>query len=161
MLGAGPPVAGSLESTLNEEANMRRVTAVPMIGLALVMAGCSLMRPDSPSTPKVDLVGGTWLAEDIDGAGVIDDAQSTLEFGTDGRVAGRGGCNRYGGTVKVEGASILIGELFSTKMACAPALMDQETRFTAALQAARSYRMEDTKLVLVDATGKARLRFAR
>ena len=101
----------------------------------MLMAGCSLMQPNSPSTPKVDLVGGTWLAEDIDGAGVIDDAQSTLEFGTDGRVSGRGGCNRYGGTVKLKGASIIIGELFSTKMACAPALMDQETRFMAALQA--------------------------
>jgi heat shock protein HslJ len=39
--------------------------------------------------------------------------------------------------------------------------MEQERRFLAALQAARSYRMEDTKLVLVDATGKARLRLAR
>ncbi len=140
---------------------MRRVI-VAMMGFALLgPAGCSLMRPDSPSTPKVQLVGGAWLAEDIDGAGVMDNAKSTLQFDTDGRVSGRAGCNRYGGSVKVEGASILMSELFSTKMACAPALMDQETGFMAALQAVRSYRMEDAKLVLVDATGKPRLRFAR
>jgi putative lipoprotein len=132
---------------------------VAISGMTLV--ACSLMRPDSPSTPKVELTGGTWLAEDIDGAGVIDDAQSTLEFGTDGRVSGRGGCNRYGGTVQLNGASLIVGQLFSTKMACAPALMDQETKFLAALEATRSYQMDGTKLVLADATGKARLRFSR
>jgi putative lipoprotein len=62
----------------------------------------------------------------------------------------------------VTGASIVVGELISTKMACAPALMDQETKFLAALQATRTYRMnEDNKLVLSDATGRQRLRFSR
>lgn len=138
---------------------MKNLT-VTLAAACLVFAGCSLVRPDSAATPKADLTG-TWLAEDIDGAGVVDNAQSTLEFAPDKRVSGRGGCNRYGGSVQLSGASIVMSDLFSTKMACVPALMDQETRFMAALQAARSYRMEDTKLVLVDATGKARLRFAR
>ena len=141
---------------------MRRHKSV-FLGIVLVtFAGCSLVQPDSASTPKVDLVGGTWVLEDIDGAGVVDDAQSTLEFATGGKVSGRGGCNRYGGNVEVKGASIIVGELVSTKMACAPALMDQETMFLAALQATRTYRMnEDNKLVLSDATGRQRLRFSR
>lgn len=139
---------------------MRRMTMATMGAVWLAVAGCSLVRPDSAETPKVDL-RGTWLAEDIDGAGVIDDAQSTLEFTPEGRIAGRGGCNRYGGSVKVSGASLLIDQVFSTKMACAPALMDQETRYLAALQAVRSFRMDGSKLVLVDATGAARLRFSR
>jgi putative lipoprotein len=139
---------------------MNRMMLATMGTVWLAVAGCSLVRPDSAESPKVDLKG-TWLAEDIDGAGVRDDAQSTLEFMPDGRVAGRGGCNRYGGSVKVSGASLLMSELFATKMACAPALMDQETRYMAALQAVRSYRMEGSTLVLVDATGKVRLRFER
>jgi heat shock protein HslJ len=93
---------------------------------------------------------------------VIDNAQSTLVFGTDGRVSGRAGCNQYGGSVTLNGASMILDQVFSTKMACtAPALMDQETRFLEALQATRSYRMEGPKLVLVDGSGKARLRFDR
>jgi putative lipoprotein len=120
------------------------------------------MEPASTSTPKVDLVGGTWVAEYIDDAGVIDDAQSTVQFGSDGRVSGRGGCNSYGGTVEVKGAQIIISQLASTKMACPPAVMDQETRFMAALQATRTYRMDEgNKLVLSDATGRPRLRFSR
>jgi len=135
-----------------------------LVGLIVgaTLAGCSLMEPASTSTPKVDLVGGAWLAEDIDGGGVIDDAQSTLQFGNDGRVTGRGGCNTYGGTVELKGAQMIISQLASTKKACVPALMDQETRFMEALQATRTYRMdEDNKLVLSDATGRPRLRLSR
>lgn len=127
-----------------------------------LVGGCSLTRPDSPSTPKVELTGSTWVAEDIDGKGVIDNAQSTLVFGTDGRVSGRAACNQYGGKVTLNGASMIVDQVFSTKMACvAPALMEQETRFLDALQATRSYRMEGTKLVLLDGAGTARLRFDR
>jgi putative lipoprotein len=132
-----------------------------MAMLALA-GGCSLMRPDSASTPKVELTGSTWVAEDIDGKGVVDNAQSTLVFGTDGRVSGRAACNQYGGKVTLDGASMIMDQLFSTKMACtAPALMEQEMRFLEALQATRSYRMDGTKLVLLDGTGKPRIRFDR
>ncbi len=128
----------------------------------LVLAGCSLAKPDSAESPKADLSESTWVAEDIDGAGVIDNAQSTLVFSPDGHVSGRAGCNQFGGPVKLSGASMILDQVFSTKMACAaPALMDQETRFLAALEAVRSYRMEGTKLVLLDGAGKARLRFDR
>ena len=128
----------------------------------LATSACSLTQPNSTDTPKAELIGSTWLAEDIDGKGVIDNAQSTLIFGTDGRVSGNAGCNRYGGVVTLKGASLLVDQVFSTKMACvAPALMDQETRFLQALQATRSYRIDGTKLVLVDGEGKARLRFDR
>jgi putative lipoprotein len=138
-----------------------RSVLIALIATTSVTA-CSLMQPNSTSTPKVDLTGGAWVAEDIDGAGVIDDAQSTLEFGNDGRVSGRGGCNRYGGTVELKGAQLIVGELIATKMACAPALMDQETKYMAALQATRTYRMDEgNKLVLSDATGRPRLRFSR
>lgn len=144
----------------------RAAATAPLIAIAtataLALGGCSLMEPASVETPKVQLIGSTWLAEDIDGGGVIDDAQSTLVFGTDGRVSGRAGCNQYGGAVTVKGASMIVDQVFSTKMACtAPALMNQETRFLNALQATRSYRVEGTKLVLVDGEGKARIRFDR
>src|SRR5262245_36386444 len=99
----------------DEVSSMIKLTAVSFA--VVVLSGCSLMQPNSTSTPKVDLVGGTWVAEDIDGRGVIDDAQSTLVFGTDGKLSGRGACNGYGGTVDVKGAQIIVGELMATKMA--------------------------------------------
>jgi putative lipoprotein len=137
--------------------------SIAMAGMVSVgLSGCSLVEPSSTDTPKADLVGSTWLAEDIDGGGVIDNAQSTLVFGTDGRISGRAGCNQYGGNVKLNGASLIVDQVYSTKMACsAEALMDQENRFLQALQATRSYRMDGPKLVLVDSSGTPRLRFDR
>src|SRR5688572_12642713 len=139
-----------------------RIRLAGVVAIIALVSGCSLMRPDSASTPKVELTGSTWIAEDIDGKGVIDNAQSTLVFGTDGRVSGRAACNQYGGKVTLNGASMIVDQVFSTKMACtAPALMEQESRFLEALQATRSYRMDGTKLVLLDGSGAPRLRFDR
>ena len=100
-----------------------------------------------------------WLAEDIDGRGVVDNVQSTLEISASGHVAGRGGCNRYVGSVEIKGNSIQFGELASTRMACPEALMNQEDRFLQALRDVRSWKIEDTKLLLFDAAGNIRLRF--
>lgn len=104
----------------------------------------------------------TWVAEDIDGKGVIDNAQSTLNITPDGKVTGRGGCNGYFAQAKVDGDRITIGKAGATMMACPPALMDQEGKFFAALEKAATFRIdaEQGKLFLVDANGVDILRFA-
>ena len=106
---------------------------------------------------------GTWLAEDIGGRGVIDDAQSTISFEAAGRVGGSGGCNRYFGPVTIEGNGITFGQLGATMKACAPALMDQERKFFDALAATRSYRFDDPghKLVFLGADGVLLVRFSQ
>ncbi|HEY6630511.1 MAG TPA: META domain-containing protein, partial [Rhizobiaceae bacterium] len=103
-----------------------------------------------------------WLAEDIGGGGVIDDAQSTFTVAPDGKVTGGGGCNRFFARAKVEGDRISIGKAGATMMACPEALMDQERKFFAALEKAATYRLDgDGKLFLVDANGADIARFAR
>lgn len=103
-----------------------------------------------------------WLAEDIGQRGVLDRAQSTLDFGEAGdRVSGRGGCNRYTGPVEITGSDIHFGALAATRMACPPALMDQEQRLFAALDNARSFGLTaEHKLVLYDGDGNALARFS-
>lgn len=113
----------------------------------LAMASCSTVRLD----------GTAWLAEYIDGNGVIDRAQTTLEFFEPTRAGGRGGCNRYSAAVEIEGSSIRFGDPAATRMACVPALMDQETRFFVALRSARSFRVRDEKLQLLDDSGAVKL----
>ena len=76
---------------------------------------------------------GMWLVEDIGGAGVIDNAQTTIGFEANGAVLGSGGCNRYRTRAKIGKARLTFSPAASTKKACVPALMDQETRFFAAL----------------------------
>jgi putative lipoprotein len=109
------------------------------------------------------LFGVTWLAEDIEGRGVMDYAQSTLVIASDGKVSGRGGCNSYFAAAEVDGASIRIGAVGSTFKACAPALMDQEHKFFAALGKAAGFRLDEQtgKLFLTDAGGAEILRFSK
>ena len=98
---------------------------------------------------------GAWLAEDIEGGGVIDNAQTTIEFHEE-TVSGRGGCNSYRGPAKVAGNKLAFGSLVTTQMACAPALMDQENKFYAALANARTFEIDNVqrKLILRDEAGK-------
>jgi len=107
-------------------------------------------------------LAGAWLAEDINGGGVIDNLQTTLEISADSKVSGNGGCNRFSGSATIEGDKITFGDLASTMMACTEAAMDQEMKFHAALAAARSFRIdaEQRKLFLDDAAGKVVVQFS-
>lgn len=106
---------------------------------------------------------GRWLAEDINGRGVIDNAQSMLEIAADGAISGRGGCNGIGGRATIRGSRIRIGQIVSTQMACSPAIMDQEGKFIKVLESARSWRIDaaSNKLLLLDARGRSILVLAR
>jgi len=115
----------------------------------------------SMETQPPPLFRTAWLAEDIEGGGVIDNAQSTLKFDPGGKISGRGACNSYFGKATVEGSAVRFGEIGSTFMACAPAVMDQEKKLFAALAKTSSYRIDrDGKLFLMDAQGRDVLRFA-
>lgn len=73
--------------------------------------------------------GVEWVVEDLAGAGIIDSSRMTVEFFDESRLAGRASCNRYGGQYELTAEGMTFDYMFSTKMACAPALMNQEDRF--------------------------------
>jgi putative lipoprotein len=97
------------------------------------------------------LVGPTWVAEDIGGRGVIDDLQSHITFTAEGQAHGFSGCNNVTGGYTLDGATLVLGPLASTKKACPPAIMNQETHFHQALSKVRGYRFENGLLILLDA----------
>lgn len=107
-------------------------------------------------------VYGSWLAEDIDGGGVIDNAQTTLVLSQDGAVSGRGACNGYGGTATIDGDAIAFSQLVSTQMACPEAVMNQEMKFFDALGRVERFEIDadQRKLVLLDGEGKSVVRLA-
>ena len=105
------------------------------------------------------LLGPTWLAEDIKGGGVIDNAQSTVAIAPGGKVTGSGGCNRLFGTAAIAGDALTFSGIGTTRMACAPALMDQEQKFLGALGATRTFRFESSFLKFYDGNGVELVRF--
>ncbi len=108
-----------------------------------------------------DDLTGSWLAEDIEGRGVIDMLQSTITFEADGQVAGNAGCNRFFGQAEIDGDKLAFGPFGTTRKSCTPAVNDQEQRFLAALAKAAGYSFDKGLLFIADAKGKMLLRLSR
>jgi heat shock protein HslJ len=108
-----------------------------------------------------NLSGSEWLLEDLAGTGVIDNVQATLTFPETGKVAGNGSCNRFFGTAEVHEDTIKLGPLASSRMACPQAVMNQETKYLQALQAAERFEWRDPYLLIYCKGFDKPLRFAR
>ncbi|WP_227514420.1 MULTISPECIES: META domain-containing protein [Marinobacter] len=101
------------------------------------------------------LRGAVWVVEDLAGAGIIDRSRITIEFLEDNRMAGRASCNGYTGSYQLRGEGIVVGPVASTRMACAPSLMNQEDRFLSLLDQVSSVRIgQHGELLLSTADGK-------
>ena len=114
----------------------------------LLLATTSVGFAQTPADHPV----GRWLAESIRGGGVIDRLQTILEVGADGAISGTGGCNAMRGSATISGDRIVFGPIASTRKACSPAVMDQETKFFSALNDVQSWRTDPVrgKLLLLD-----------
>ncbi|MFD1197549.1 META domain-containing protein [Brucella gallinifaecis] len=112
-----------------------------------------MVRKSADEAVAIGIEGKDWLAEDIQGGGVVDTAQTTLLVDSDGSVSGSGGCNRFMSKATISGSNISFGEIGSTYMQCPPALMNQERKFLDALGKTRSYKLDAGKLVLIDESG--------
>jgi len=119
-----------------------------------------LTKVASNSSPN-KLAGTKWLLEDIGGTGVIDNLQSTLEFGENNQIGGNGGCNRYFSSYKLDGTQFTVDVIGSTQKMCGEAVMNQEQKFLRALEKAYNLRLEGPYL-LIDVEGyDAPLKFTR
>ena len=114
--------------------------------LALLLPACAAAEPEAP-LPK-DLAGTDWTAETVAGQPVPHDIAVTLEFLAADQIAGRSGCNRYTGPIRVVDGKLEVGPLALTRMACPPPQMVLETAFVAALSSARRLRRDNSALVL-------------
>jgi putative lipoprotein len=116
----------------------------------------------SPAFAQDSLAGSRWLAEAIAGAVLSENVKSRLEVLAEGRISGNSGCNSFGGAGQLRDGAVKIGMLAGTRMACPPAIMDQERKFLAALgKAVRYEATSNGRLVLRDSGGAELVRFSR
>lgn len=100
------------------------------------------------------LLHGAWQVSALDG-GLPADAQLTLQFDARGRVSGRAGCNRYTSSYTLSGEGLRLAPGAATRMACAPALMDVESRYLRQLAAVQRFDIaDDGTLQLIGAQGQ-------
>ncbi|MCA9940372.1 MAG: META domain-containing protein [Anaerolineales bacterium] len=65
-----------------------------------------------------------------------------------GQVNGSAGCNRYFADYETNGETITFSPPGSTRMACAPEIMDQENEFLATMQAVTSFQIVGEQITL-------------
>ncbi|HEY9236635.1 MULTISPECIES: META domain-containing protein [Phenylobacterium] len=133
--------------------------ALPILA-AIVLSACANTPGAPPSGGNDALIGAEWRLEDLLGGGIIDNSHVTMTLAEGGSAAGSGGCNRYFGSwARPSAGKLTLSQMGSSRMACAPALMDQEDRFLRALETAADYAFTpDGALVVGTAQGPLRFR---
>jgi heat shock protein HslJ len=142
---------------------VKRVPVMPFVAgfvlvLAIVVAACDAVgaSPEGETPEPVASAGlesRSWTIQSIGPITLPPDAGATLSVEPDGTVSGETGCNRYTGGVSVDGASLTFGPLATTRMACEPALQEQERAVLDALAGVTGWALDgDGRLHLTGST---------
>lgn len=137
-----------------------------MIALGVTGAGCTqatvpiLGAGGDILMPPGNLVGTEWSLTDVGGRGVVDYAEGTLTFPETGKIAGNGSCNRFMGTVEIQGEKIKVGPLAATRRACPPSVMAQEIFYLKTLEESERIAMAGPYLLIFATDKEHPLRFS-
>lgn len=117
--------------------------------IIVILSGCS----SGKSTTGGNSPDGTeWVLETMNSTSVIslDDNNVTLKFDGPGKISGKGSCNSFFGSYKLDGSALSFSEIGSTKMMCDN--MQIETDYFAALKKIDKYEIKSGKLQLLAST---------
>ena len=103
---------------------MKALLALATLGVALVGCAGKPLQLETERTYKVEWIGERPL---------IDSSHLTIVLGEDGRAYGNAGCNHWFASYQLDGDRLSFTQAGSTRKMCAPALMEQETRFLQSL----------------------------
>lgn len=113
------------------------------------MVSCCPCRK-SANKDQIAFQGTQWQLIQFDGRAFDASGDSyTVTFGDDGRLTGKGDCNRLNGGYEVASGGILtINGIASTRMFCPD--QDTENRFMSRLQSVTSYVIDGRLLMLFE-----------
>ena len=108
------------------------------------------------------LANSNWRLASLN-AGTVPVAGSvpTVAFRADNTVNADSGCNTFSGPYTVNGSSLTVGPLSGTQVACSQELGQQEAAYIIALQAAATYQISGSQLIIRNGAGQEVLRFDR
>ncbi|MFO7662972.1 MAG: META domain-containing protein [Chloroflexota bacterium] len=127
---------------------MKAIIRLTLLTMALfLLAACQqAAEPES----AIDLAGTSWQLSSLNGRLPLADTTVTLEFGTDGTVAGSDGCNRFTTGYTQDGAALTITQpAASTMMACPDPVMNQAAAYMTALASVTGFTATDNQLSLL------------
>jgi heat shock protein HslJ len=99
-----------------------------------------------------DLAGSEWRPSFMSESDLPAGNHIFVQFKSGGEISGNGGCNRFFGGYTVAGNTIKIGPIASTRKGC-PGIIRLEAAFFATLEAAKTFQLDGSTLILFDAVG--------
>ena len=140
---------------------MTRFAAVPFASVAMLalLTGCG-GSGDKSGSEAASLEGRPWVV--TSGIDVPEEASAARPSALfeNGIVGGSTGCNRFTAGYTLDGDSIDVGQIASTRMACLPPADAIEKAYLAAFGKVSGWRVDGDKLVLLDADRNELLRYA-
>jgi len=125
----------------------------------VLLAACATPEPRPAGGDP--LSGTRWSLVSVGGSPVLASESTSMQF-EKGRLAGSDGCNRYSTTYTASHSSLKVGSnIIGTRMACAPAIMEEGATFIAMLGRAAGYRIDGDRLTLLDAGGRPMAAFKK
>lgn len=121
--------------------------------VCVIMAG--LLAATAVSAER--LPGSAWAPTEINGDAFAPLQETFLQFDSDGKYFGKGGCNTFRGRFVTNEDAILLSPAAATMMACPDAVMAQEFAFFQALMAVRQFERADDSLILTNGAGEVLL----
>lgn len=126
---------------------MKTIKLLAVLALAVTVSSCCSCRKGRTSVASLGET--SWQLVSMEGKAVTaEEDKYTIEFSAEGRVSGKGDCNRLTGsyTANALTGSLNASQLASTRMMC----RDQasEDRFMKLLTSADSYRIDGSMLMI-------------
>lgn len=100
-----------------------------------------------------EVTGISWRPVAIGAESIPDDSGMYILFEVDGSVNGHGGCNRFSGSLEQSDSGIAVGQLSTTRMACADVVMSRESAFIDAVQKTTDFKSGGERMSLLDKDG--------
>ncbi len=125
-----------------------RLLALIASGVLFGLAACVAREPSTSVAPEGLLAGTAWQLQQLGSKGALEGNQPTLAFAQMNHVNGTGSCNRFNGSVAVDGKSITFGPLASTRMMCEEAVSMQEANYFKALVGAEWFTIDGSTLTI-------------
>jgi heat shock protein HslJ len=123
-----------------------RLATTALIAASVVISACGSSN-DSTTVTADQLEGRSYVLISATGVEIVAGSSITLDF-EPGSLAGSAGCNRMFGGFEIDEGRLLTNGLATTKMACEPALMDQEGWFLDLLSNAPTIAVDNDQLLL-------------
>jgi heat shock protein HslJ len=119
----------------------------------------------SACASSADLADTTWKLVSYGSASnptsAVEDVETNLTFGKDGKIGGTVGCNSFSGDFTATDKQLTISPLASTMMACADPLMQQEAGTFFVLTGTVNYAIAGDTLTITSTDGASMLVFKK